>query len=68
MYFLNVCKRPKKARTTYLSCGKKKQRIISQLIDCGFYKDGRRQLYGLEPSGLEKHLKKIKKERVILHI
>ncbi|MFL0492507.1 Fur-regulated basic protein FbpA [Bacillus sp. 179-I 2A5 NHS] len=68
MYFLNVCKRPKKARTTYLSCGKKKQRIISQLIDCGFYKDGRRQLYGLEPSGLEKLLKKIKKERVIFHI
>ncbi|PES87703.1 Fur-regulated basic protein FbpA [Bacillus cereus] len=57
-----------KARTTYLSCGKKKQRIISQPIDCGFYKDGRRQLYGLEPSGLEKHLKKIKKEQVILHI
>ncbi|PFN28069.1 Fur-regulated basic protein FbpA [Bacillus cereus] len=41
--------------------------MISQLIDCGFYKDGRRQLYGLEPSELEKHLKKIKKERLILH-
>ncbi|HDR7641629.1 MULTISPECIES: Fur-regulated basic protein FbpA [Bacillus] len=41
--------------------------MISQLIDCGFYKDGRRQLYELEPSELEKHLKNIKKERVILH-
>ncbi|WP_081214500.1 Fur-regulated basic protein FbpA [Bacillus mycoides] len=41
--------------------------MISQLIDCGFYKDGRRQLYELEPSELEKNLKNIKKERVILH-
>ncbi|MEW9183480.1 hypothetical protein AB2553_24595 [Bacillus mycoides] len=30
-------------------------------MDCGFYKDGRRQLYELEPSELEKHLKKIKR-------
>ncbi|WP_240523867.1 Fur-regulated basic protein FbpA [Bacillus cereus] len=58
---MKVCKRPKKARTTYLSCRKKKQRIISQLIDCGFYKGGRRQLYELEPSELEKYLKKLKR-------
>ncbi|MFB5253074.1 Fur-regulated basic protein FbpA [Bacillus mycoides] len=64
---MQACKRPKKAKTTYLSCRKKKQRIINQLIDYGFYKDGRRQLYELEPSELEKHLKNIKKERVILH-
>ncbi|HDR6289253.1 TPA: Fur-regulated basic protein FbpA [Bacillus cereus] len=46
---------------------RKKHRIINQLIDCGFYKDEKRQLYELELSELEMHLKKIKKERVILH-
>ncbi|MBT2576891.1 Fur-regulated basic protein FbpA [Bacillus sp. ISL-8] len=46
---------------------RKKQLIINQLIDYGVYKDGRRQLYELEISELEKHLKNIKKERVILH-
>lgn len=46
---------------------RKKQLIINQLIDCGFYKDGKRQLYELELLELEKYLKNIKKERVILH-
>ncbi|HDR7001308.1 TPA: Fur-regulated basic protein FbpA [Bacillus cereus] len=46
---------------------RKKQLIINQLIDCGFYKVGKRQLYELELLELEKHLKNIKKERVILH-
>ncbi|MEM5678785.1 Fur-regulated basic protein FbpA [Bacillus paranthracis] len=41
--------------------------MINQLIDCGFYKDEKRQLYELELLELEKHLKNIKKERVILH-
>ncbi|WKT67983.1 Fur-regulated basic protein FbpA (plasmid) [Bacillus cereus] len=36
-------------------------------MDCGFYKNEKRQLYELELSELEKHLKNIKKERVILH-
>nr|MCG3426941.1 Fur-regulated basic protein FbpA [Bacillus thuringiensis] len=27
---------------------RKKQLIINQLIDCGFYKDGKRQLYELK--------------------
>nr|MCG3427078.1 Fur-regulated basic protein FbpA [Bacillus thuringiensis] len=40
---------------------------INQLIDCGFYKDGKRQLYELKLLELEKYLKNIKKERVILH-
>ncbi|AGE81543.1 TPA: Fur-regulated basic protein FbpA [Bacillus thuringiensis] len=46
---------------------RKKQLIINQLIDCGFYKDGKRQLYELKLLELEKYLKNIKKERVILH-
>ncbi|TKH11093.1 Fur-regulated basic protein FbpA [Bacillus wiedmannii] len=45
----------------------KKRHIINQLIDCGFYKDGRRQLYELDLSELEKHLQDIKREGVILH-
>ncbi|MEK4867987.1 Fur-regulated basic protein FbpA [Bacillus sp. FSL E2-8895] len=59
---MKSCKRPKKLEQHTYHVERKKQRIINQLIDCGFYKDGRRQLYELEPSELEKHLKNIKKE------
>ncbi|MGF2772960.1 Fur-regulated basic protein FbpA [Bacillus cereus] len=41
--------------------------IIHHLIDYGFYKYGRKQLYELEISELEKHLRNVKKDRVILH-
>ncbi|PEF15766.1 Fur-regulated basic protein FbpA [Bacillus cereus] len=46
---------------------RKKQRTINQLIDFEFYKDGRRQLYELELSELEEHLKNFKKKRVLLY-
>ncbi|WP_255285879.1 Fur-regulated basic protein FbpA [Bacillus wiedmannii] len=46
---------------------RKKPRTINQLIDFEFYKDGRRQLYELELSEIEEHLKNFKKKRVLLY-